>query len=128
MPNRFSAAVEEIEAAKKRFSEAEKNGREALKHVLEPVGEHGVTIANIGDNRGEMRVATAEVNYADIRPIALIRYYNGNLELFLTDFDSDGNVVADGNWVDYEEVIADTWYLLDVVEDNLGWADGYDEE
>ena len=74
MPNRFSAAVEEIEAAKKRFSEAEKNGREALKHVLEPVGEHGVTIANIGDNRGEMRVATAEVNYADIRPIALIRY------------------------------------------------------
>ena len=125
---KLETAYNSIEEAKKLFNAAEEYAKGTLIGVLEPVGEHGVTIANIGDNRGEMRVPTAEVTYADIRPIALIRYYNGNLELFLTDFDDEGNVVADGNWVDYEEVIADTWYLLDLVECNLEWADGYDED
>lgn len=117
-----------IEAAKKKFSDAENYGKNILKSVLDAVGEHGVTIANIGDNRGEMRVPTAEVNYADVRPIALIRFWKNNLELFLTDFDENGNVIDEGNWVDYDNAYVDTWYILDKVEENLEYADGYDKD
>lgn len=125
---KLSEAELRIEGAKRLFADAERNGKEALKDVLAHVGEHGVTIANIGDNRGEMRVPTAEVDNADVRPIALIRYWEDKLELFLTDFDELENVTDEGNWVDYDSVYVDTWYILDKVEENLEYADGYDYE
>ena len=117
-----------IEAAKRKFSDAENYAKNILKTVLDAVGEHGVTIANIGDNREETCVPTAEVNDADVRPIALIRFWKNNLELFLTDFDKNGNVIDEGNWVHYDSAYVDTWYILDKVEENLECADGYDED
>lgn len=123
----LQTALNFIYAAKVNFLSAEKYAKQVLIDVLGPVGEHGVTIANIGDDKLENRIPLAEVNFDEMRPIALIRYWKGELEVFLTDFE-DGKVTADGKWVHYDDVIIDTWYILDIVECNLEWADGYDDE
>lgn len=128
METRLETAYESIEDAKGKFNAAKKYAKGVLIDILKPVGEHGVTIANIGDNRNEGRVPCAEVDYDKIYPIALVRYWIGNLEVFLTDFDELGNVTDEGNWVDYDSVYVDTWYILDKVEENLEYADGYDYE
>lgn len=114
--------------AKMKFKSAEDNAREILKKILEPVGEHGVTITHLDTDCEDEFIAWAEPNPCDFHPVTLIRYWKGNLEVFLSERDERGNVKADGQWVDYDNAHVDTWFIMDEVEINLEWADGYDSE
>ena len=116
---KYEDIIEAIDEAKAKFNAAEKFAKQRLIDILKQYGEQGVIVATIDDNKNEGRVCCAELDYADFRPITFIRYFLGNLEVLVTNFDKDGNVTDTGQWKQYNEVIIDTWYLLDVIEDNI---------
>ena len=125
MINNKETAFALIRNAKEKFLEAEGLGKDTLKKVLERFGEAGMVVAKRGDARGDVRISTAEVDIDDIRPIHRIRFYEGKLQLLLTDYDKLARVTDEGEWVDYDSVVVDTWYLLDKVEASID--EGVDE-
>ena len=119
-----------LRSCRDKFYDAEQFAREQLKFVLEPCGEHGVSICPLDFIEDEYE-SFAEVEPHQFHPIALIRYWNGKLEVFVSDYvecaDGRLQVLADGQWVDYVDAKTDTWFMLDQVSANLEWADGYQD-
>ena len=131
MNKNLQSAEEKLRSCRNKFYEAEQFAREQLKVVLEPCGEHGVSICPLDYIRDEYE-SFAEVEPRQFRPITLIRYWNGKLEVFVSDYmvceDCSLQVLADGQWIDYVDAHTDTWFMLDQVSANLEWADGYQDE
>lgn len=127
----LKSAVVLLRSCREKFYEAEQYAREQLKVVLEPCGEHGVSICPLDYIEDEYE-SFAEVEPHQFRPVTLIRYWNGKLEVFGSDYvecaDGRLQVLADGQWIDYGDAHTDTWFMLDQVSANLEWADGYQDE
>lgn len=122
------AALESITGA---FAKTEQLAISTLKALLLPVGEHGVTITNLGDvSDDEFTVLTEEKPF-DFKPVALIRYNEkkDSIELFVSEWERyEVSVSAEGRWVDIEDAHVDMHFLIDKVIVNLEWADYYDED
>ena len=117
---KYEDIIDTIEEAKAKFMAAEMFAKQCLIDILMQYGEQGVIVATIDDNKNNGRVCCAELDYDNFRPITFIRYNLGKLEVLITDFDKDGNVTDTGQWKQYDDVVIDTWYLLDVIEYNIG--------
>lgn len=120
-----------LRSCRNKFYEAEQFAREQLKIVLEPCGEHGVSICPLDYIEDEYE-SFAEAEPHGFHPITLIRYWNGKLEVFISDYwvcdDGRLRVLPVGKWIDYVDAHTDTWFMLDQVSANLEWADGYQDE
>lgn len=130
MNTNLRVATELLRQARNMFYNAEQNAREQLKFILERAGEHGVSICPLDYIEDEYE-SFAEVEPHQFHPITLIRYWNGKLEVFVSDYvecdDGSLQVLAEGEWIDYADAHTDTWFMLDQVSANLEWADGYDD-
>ena len=128
--NRSEEAVARLMDATRIMHDAEKEAREILKKVLLPVGEHGATVNVLGPTEGEF-VVLAEQNPCEFKPVTLVRYNlkHDKLEVFVSEWEIRyKEIAADGKWVDYEDAHVDTHFLLDVVMQNIEYADYYDGE
>ena len=128
--NRCEEAIARLMDATRTMHDAEREARNILKKVLLPVGEHGATVNVLGNTEGEF-VVLAEENPCEFKPVTLVRYNvkHDKLEVFVSEWEKRFEVIAaDGRWVDYENAHVDTHFLIDVVMQNLEYADYYDED
>lgn len=120
-----------LRSCRTRFYDAEQYAREQLKFILEPCGEYGVSLCPLDFIEDEYE-SFAEVEPHRFQPITLIRYWNGQLEVFVSDYaecpDGRLQLLADGQWIDYVDAHTDTWFMLDQVSANLEYADGYQDK
>lgn len=130
MNDRLLLAYKEIERVRTKFYDAEQEAREMLKRILEPAGEHGVSVCPL-DYFDTIFVPMAECEPQAFFPITLIRYWNERLEVFVSNYteteDKARIVLPDGTWEDYVDAHVDTWLMLDCVDANIEWADGYED-
>lgn len=109
---------------------AEQKAIETLKLVLAKAGQHGVPIAPVDCIENEY-IALAEYDPQTFLPITAIRCWNGKLEVFLQDYEpkcGGWTFLPSGSWMDYKDAHPDTHFILDLVIENLEWADGYQDE
>ena len=128
--DRYEGAIARLMEATHIMHNAELKAREILKSVLIPIGEHGATVNVLGHTEGEF-VVLAEQNPCEFKPVTLVRYNveKGKLEVFVSEWEKPNEIIAaDGVWVDYENAHVDTHFLLDVVMQNIEYADYYDGE
>ena len=130
MNKKLEVAYTLLEACRIKFKDAERTALEQLKFILEPVGEHGVSICPLDYIEYDYE-SIAEADPHQFYPITLIRYWNGKLEVFISEYkeleEGRWEVFGVGQWIDYEKAHTDTWFMLDQVAANLEWADYYDE-
>ena len=130
MNEKVQSACAEIERVRTMFYNAEKEARKMLKEILEPAGEQGVSVCPL-DYFDTIFVPMSERKPQDFLPVTLIRYWNDKLEVFVSNYEEteDGarRVLPDGAWVDYAEAYVDTWLMLDCVDANIEYADGYQD-
>ena len=127
---RVQLAVNALAIRRDTMHKAEQDAIETLKLVLERAGEHGVGIAPVDCIENEY-IALAEYEPQTFLPITLIRYWNGKLEVFMQDYEPScggWTFLSSGSWIEYESAHADTHFILDLVIENLEWADGYQDE
>ena len=127
---RVQLAVDALAIRRDTMYKAEQDAIETLKLVLKRAGEHGVGIAPVDCIEHEY-IALAEYEPQTFLPITLIRYWDGKLQVFLQNYEpnSAGWTFTDGGfWTEYENAHTDTHFILDLVIENLEWADGYQDE
>lgn len=130
MGKNYTEAVHQLAVARQKMCDAEYAAQAALREILKPCGEHGCTVTALGEACGEF-IVLAECSPMELKPVTLVRYWKDKLEVFVSEYEQrlgDWYVLPDGEWVDYTSAHTDTWFLLDVIEGNLEYADGYDDE
>lgn len=128
--NKVRKAMIALGAVRDNLYDAEIRAIEVLKHFLEDAGEHGVPIAPVDCIEHEY-IALAEYEPQTFLPITAIRYWNGKLEVFMQDYEpkcGGWEFLPSGSWIEYESAHPDTHFILDLVIENLEWADGYQDE
>ena len=130
MNSKVQIAIDALMIRLGEFSKAEKDALSTIKLVLIPAGEHGASLAPLDYTDG-IHVPVAEVEPQVFKPITLIRYWKGRLEVFVSDYeqteDMGWKILPDGKWVLYEDASVDTWFLLDVLMENIEYSDGYQD-
>ena len=126
MNGKLQIALDAIRIRESAFKKAEEEAIDVLKLILERTGEHGVSTAPL-DDVSDIYVPIAECEPQEFKPITLIRYWKEKLEVFISEIDDEWNILPDGRWVDYESAHTDTWFMLDVIAENIEYADGYDD-
>ena len=129
MNQRCKLAIDALSIRQSSFEKATDDALATIKLVLEKVGEHGVSLAPL-DNTDGIRVPVAEFEPQQFFPITLIRYWQGKLEVFISDYkpcEKGWEVLPDGQWIDYAAAHADLHLIFDTIMVNLEWADGYDD-
>ena len=129
--DKLQLASERIAIARDLFAAAEEKAIETLKTILEPAGEDGVSLCPEDCTCGYCPLA--EQYPQKIKPITHVRYFDGKLEVFVAEYkpceDGEGwEFLPGGEWVGYADAMTDTWYLLDEVDVNLEYANGYQDE
>ena len=127
---KVQTAINELVIRRAAFHRAEENAQKSLKLVLEDAGEHGVSLAPVDCIEHEY-IALAEYEPQTFLPITAIRYWNGKLEVFMQDYEpkcGGWEFLPSGSWIEYESAHPDTHFILDLVIENLEWADGYQDE
>lgn len=112
------------------FRKLENEAIGTMKLVLADAGERGVDICP-SDHTDNIFVAVAEVEASIFEPVLLIRYWNDKLEVFIPNHKRDGEqgweILHGGRWVEYEKAHVDTWFMLDLISENIEYADGYQD-
>jgi hypothetical protein len=87
---RTQLAIEALREAQSGFSKIEDDARRLLCLVLDKYGEKGIYIP--------------DYEPGEFVKIDRIRYWKGRLQ-----------VKAEGQWIDYEYAMADTWFMIDTL-------------
>ena len=128
MTDKCKIALDAIEIKRLAFRKAENEAIETMTLVLKKAGEYGVDICPC-DHTDNIFVAVAEVEASIFEPISLVRYWEDRLEVFIPEHKRDGEqgweILPGGRWVDYFKAHVDTWFMLDLISDNLEYAEGY---
>lgn len=123
-------AIDKLSSWRDEFYRVEQEAKRMLEWVLSPCGEYGVPIAPVDCIENEY-IALAEYDHQTFLPITAIRFWNGKLEVFLQDYEPKCGgwaFLPSGYWLDYVDAHTDTHFILDLVIENLEWADGYQDE
>lgn len=125
-------ATDKLSYWRDELSRVEREGLRMLEWALSPHGEHGVQIAPM-DYIEDEYIALAEYDHQTFLPITAIRFWNGELEVFLQDYEpkhGGWTFLPSGHWIEYEEAHTDTHFILDLVIESLEWmkADQYFQE
>lgn len=131
MNEKLQLAVDALRLRQSAFMKAETDAIATLKLVLESAGENGVSVCPL-DYVDDVYIPIAETEPFRFKPISLIRYWHGKLEVFISEHSIKSDRVgwyihSSGYWLPYEYAHTDTWFMLDQVMQNLEYADGYDD-
>lgn len=124
MNKKLEKALAQIKNEQNRITESEKFSRDLLAKLLEPCGEYGAIITPCDMLEDDIYYPMAEVSPRVFKPITLVRFFNGRLEVFVSEMDD----LTRSQWYTYAEIEPDTHQILDVLEYNLGYADGYEDD
>lgn len=130
MNDKCKAAIESLRKRAMAFYDAENDAVETLKLVLAPAGENGCSVA-MEDETDGIYIAVAECNPQKFEPITAIRFWKGQLEVFVSMYRDSKTcgwtLLGGGRWVKYEDAQVDTWFMLDLVSTNIEYSDGYQD-
>ena len=115
------------------FLQAENEAREVLKRILGRAGEDGIKVMDDEYIDEFTYIPLAEREPMKFAPILYIRYWEKELEVFVADMkvtdDFDGwDIVKGGEWIPYEDAMADTCFILDQLELYIEESDCYGED
>ena len=128
MSKKIIEANDALEHCRIAFKKADDEAITTLKSVLEPAGEKGIELFDDAFSE-DYYLPVAEVTPRRFEPIKAIRYWKGELEVFIPNFNmAFGHLELHegGRWVNYEDAMPDTWLILDFVSDNIESAEGYE--
>ena len=126
---RLEKALQRIRQCRTQFYQAEQDTVAMLKEILECAGNKGVCVMPDGIDENTF-IPVAERDPLKFSAIQYIRYWNGQLEVFVTEYRKtshpDGwKLLSGGEWIPYDDAMADTWFILDQLEYNICESDGY---
>lgn len=124
---KMQSVHDKIREARMGFYYAEKQARETIKNILTGTGEQGISISLL-DYTDDLYVPIAEYGPQAFRPVTALRFWNGKLEAFISNYreikDMGWEILQEGEWVDYEDANVGSWLVLDCLEAAL--LDGTD--
>lgn len=129
MNQRCKLAIDALKLRRSILEKAAEGVLVTIKLVLKKAGEHGVSLAPLDYTDG-IRVPVAEHEPQQFFPIRLIRYWQGKLEVFVSNYrpcEKGWEILPSGQWIDYAAAHADLPLILDTIMANLEYADGYDD-
>ena len=129
MNDKVKTAIAAMDVRRLAFMNAEKDAIVTLSVVLLRAGEQGVSICPEDCIDGEY-VCVAEVEPLKFAPITRVRYWQDKLEVFVSAYavmEGGGWEIGDrGDWIPYNDAHTDTWLMLDLVSENIEYANGYE--
>lgn len=104
--SRAQLAADALRIKQADFSKLEKETRNLFCLILEKYGEKGICIPD--DEPDGAYVPYAEPEPGEFAKVSRIRYCHERLQ-----------VKAKGLWIDYEDAMMDTWFIIDTLIDIL---------